>query len=335
MPTDLIFNGMYNANRLGASKYGTFWSAVQPPFPTNLVDAITNPSFERDTSGWSGQGNHSISRITSNANFGIGCLQIVASAIGDSSTNHARVPTVVTTGISYTTIFYAKSVSGNTTLTVRDITNNGSGTFTLTTSWAKYSISITHSTSSNQLSFFLGGAGTFLIDNVSEKTVGTDNTYTLDQSWAERLLENTARVRGMSDFGTIPSSNGVAGTATITFPIGYFIHTPIVDIFPNVKQILNFAVEEWRRSVPGDWYIFQAQKYDNGNYFTANPYGAEYIYVAPNSNGPHVVFHQPYPWILARQIGSLSFKVTNITPRISANSSFLGPVTFGWHAFGV
>jgi len=333
MSRNLIVNGGYDASRSGASKYGTFWSAVQPPFPTSLIDAISNPSFEVNTTGWTGTGNHSISRITSDANFGTACLQIVASAIGDSSTNHAKVTTTVTTGVSYTTRFYAKSVSGNTTLTVRDETNNGSGTFTLTASWALYSISITHNTSSNSLRFFLGGAGTFLIDNVSEKTAGTDGTYTLDIGWGERLAENSGRVRGLSGVGTIPATT-TPGTSTITFPTSYFAHTPIVDLFLPRSYILDGQSETFDDK--GSPVVRLNTLF--GDYIVNDPYSVEYYYVNPAWNDfipDNVSYPNQPPWILARQIGSNGFLVTNITRRNFARTYWNIPVPFYWHAFGV
>lgn len=50
---------------------------------------------------------------------------------------------------------------------------------------------------------------------------------TQDQMWGSRLAEMTGRVRGISGTGTIDQT---AGTNQITFPVGMFNYTPIIDI---------------------------------------------------------------------------------------------------------
>lgn len=131
-----------------------------------------NGTFESATTGWTGAGNHSISRITSDYHSGTACMQVVASAAGSGSGNNVTCGAAGVATNSCEVTFWAKSVSGNTSLfvTYEGLASYGQ-TFIITTSWAQYTLR--HPTGATPtLYMWLGGAGTFLVDDVVPQSVG-------------------------------------------------------------------------------------------------------------------------------------------------------------------
>jgi hypothetical protein len=135
----------------------------------NGAEKTTNGTFESNYSSWTNQGNHVGSRVLTDFYSGVACAEIVASGAGSVFTGNRVYGgcSAAETGKNHVIEFWAKSVSGNTSLEVGILSS--ARPFTITTSWAKYvwNISGTTIAGGDALIFALGGAGTFRIDDVS------------------------------------------------------------------------------------------------------------------------------------------------------------------------
>jgi len=143
--------------------------------PTDLAmngpEKVTNTGFEMDTAGWAQVGNHSMSRTTADFQSGIACLEVVATGAGSGSnciyqTFAGGGQFVI--GKTYTLDFWAKSVAGNTNLHFEGFSGSYPGqNLSLTGSWTRYRMTVKAVATNTGFVFWLGGAGTFRLDNIS------------------------------------------------------------------------------------------------------------------------------------------------------------------------
>lgn len=134
----------------------------------NVNESNSNTGFETNLSNWFSAGNHSGMRITSDAHAGLACAEVIATGAGSFGTDcfYCGLSGVPAVGKTATIEFWAKSVSGNTTLKY-DGSGCPAGQVTLTTSWQKFIINFQITSAPGSIGFFLNGAGTFRIDDVS------------------------------------------------------------------------------------------------------------------------------------------------------------------------
>jgi len=143
----------------------------------HAANLITNGGFETNTNGWAIFAGGAISRITSDFYVGAACLQVIASSSGDGvRTDSSGGPVAQPTAKRYSTRFAAKSVSGNTTLRIARGNGSQQVQVTLTSSWQVFDVAVngteSPSTATNLLAFYLAGAGTFLLDDISARQDG-------------------------------------------------------------------------------------------------------------------------------------------------------------------
>ena len=131
----------------------------------------TNNGFEAGIStpptGWTNLGNQVGSSVADGtAPEGSNVMEIVASGVGDNSANriYANEGSLLTNGTYYRLQFYAKSISGNTTLSFQNMANT-SETLTITGSWVEYTVYFMCSGAERGAYLHLGGAGTCRVDN--------------------------------------------------------------------------------------------------------------------------------------------------------------------------
>lgn len=143
---------------------------------------FTNPSFEADTSsppsGWTASGNHVATAVADGtAPSGNNVVEIVAAGAGPGggladcllqSTPGSGQPN----GRRWRLEFWAKAISGNTSLTAGVGGGHADGNFTITGSWTKYAIDFDKIGSFGSTRIFLGGAGTFRLDAIKLYPVG-------------------------------------------------------------------------------------------------------------------------------------------------------------------
>jgi len=169
--------GLSKCTVLNGSQY---WSkAVPTNLDMNEAETITNPGFEVNTAGWAAQGNQSMARITTDFHSGVSCLEITATGVGDINANRVRCtdsPAVVE-GERYTVEYWAKTVSGGTTLQVGTTAIWGP-VVTLTSTWTKYVWNFTKGATGGCVPMFFlkdAGGGVCRIDDIS-------STHTYDFS---------------------------------------------------------------------------------------------------------------------------------------------------------
>ena len=112
-------------------------------FERGSFNLIANPAFVADTRGWFPAASTTLTRITTDGPATeTTCAEIYSAAGGDVEQSISlanRFPAKQLTRTS----FYARSVSGSTTLTIRQPSGSGSGytdyAFTLTTAWQRFS----------------------------------------------------------------------------------------------------------------------------------------------------------------------------------------------------
>lgn len=149
----------------GSTEYCSKSSPVN--LDMNGSEQIINTGFDVNLDNWASQGNHSGLRITSDSQSGIACMEVTATGPGDSSANrvYGTVTPETTNTKKYTIEFWAKSVSGSTSLNI--FLGGASQTFALTTSWAKYVLNTASSNGGSGLVFYLSASGVFRLDVVS------------------------------------------------------------------------------------------------------------------------------------------------------------------------
>ena len=130
------------------------------------ADLVTNRFFESDASGWSGQGNHSVARSTVDKHTGVASLLVTSSGAGNFL-NNALTAVALVAGNKYCSDIWVKSNTGNTSLVVATSAGQQLQTFTITASWARYAINAAITASAGYVCYWLNGAGTFYLDDVS------------------------------------------------------------------------------------------------------------------------------------------------------------------------
>jgi hypothetical protein len=156
--------GLYRNGINFADKWGS-QTAILP----------TNNGFETDTSspptGWGNVGNQVGTAVADGtAPEGSRVLEVVASGAG-SQTNSVYStldPLPITVGLKFRAKFYAKSVSGNTSLSVHPAMTP----VTITSSWVEYTVDFTNDNRPRAGYIFLGGAGTARVDNLRFNQIG-------------------------------------------------------------------------------------------------------------------------------------------------------------------
>jgi hypothetical protein len=145
---------------------------IAEPILYGYSELCTNPDFETNTTGWTSDGNHTGTRITSDFHSGAACCEIVATGAGQLFVNELRMS--FTRSFTKTEVIFevwAKTVSGDTSMTMRvdGAGANASQTVTITSSWTKYLLTATLAAGSGtfRIMFWLAAAGTFRIDDVS------------------------------------------------------------------------------------------------------------------------------------------------------------------------
>ena len=227
---------------------------------SELITASNNRDFEVNIGNWLGGGNQAIERITSDFHSGVACAQITATGAGDNNANLiycAAGPTMIT-GYKYTKEIWAKSVSGNASLTMAVIAQTK--TVTITTGWAKYVFNFVGVTTGT-LRVYLAGAGVCLIDDVSLtqaydamviiklqaqssnfsayrrifELYGTGNIPKIDISGASGTQAGWVRIIDGEGgaFGSFPSTGNIATGSYVNYTVTFDHATGIICHYVN------------------------------------------------------------------------------------------------------
>jgi hypothetical protein len=152
------------------------------PMSYNLFSADQS-NFETGTTGVYPNGNHTISRITTDKYAGSACLQVVSTGVGNGANTLTFANASVVAGQPYVFSFYAKSVSGSKSLHCAMWGDMGAKDFVLTSEWARYSIT-TFYWGGTGLFLWLNDSGTFLIDNLQFEPNPIATEWVTGGTWA-------------------------------------------------------------------------------------------------------------------------------------------------------
>jgi hypothetical protein len=209
---NLLFNGSiglveaYNT-ALSASEVKDLISGNIPfkwQYGSQTPIVTANGDFEDDTNSppaeWTNVGNHVATAVADGtAPEGNNVVEIVTSGDGGADGTGGRVfnsSTNMVVGKEYRASFSAKSISGNTTLTVVGIEADP---VTITTSWAEYSQTFT-ATQIRNSQIWLRGTATVRIDDISVTQLGAVALYTQDSisetAWYDKANGNDGAVTG-------------------------------------------------------------------------------------------------------------------------------------------
>lgn len=160
----------------GASQY---WSKSSPSNldlnGSEMITAADDRGFESTVGNWTGAGNHSVSRSTTDKRTGTASMAVVASAAGDSTTNYvtlafANFDTVVS-GSKYTVEGYARSNTATTTITMvigsKTVTSGTLSTVAGTFTKFVLNFQATASELSQGIKLYLNKAATVYVDDIS------------------------------------------------------------------------------------------------------------------------------------------------------------------------
>lgn len=145
---------------------------------------ITNPSAVIDLTNWTNSGDATKIRITDDGP--IGTYSIESTTYSGTTTNYLAYTITTTAGYIYSLEFYAKSISGNTNLTIFNISTQY---MYLTNTWSKYKINF-ESGSSGTIRFCLSSSGTFRISELSLFQIYSGVTQLDCRTLAKYTLEN-------------------------------------------------------------------------------------------------------------------------------------------------
>jgi hypothetical protein len=149
-------------------------------------ELITNGGFETDTgtppNGWYNLDDHTgVGTADATAPEGSNVVVVTAGSAGAAADSFRQVEADdLVIGRTYHCTFYAKTISGDTTLSAwvqnsgNDITTNQ----TITSSWVQYNYTFTAAQTNRDQRWWLGGSGVFRMDDVSVKEVGTATGWT-------------------------------------------------------------------------------------------------------------------------------------------------------------
>ncbi len=111
-------------------------------FERGSYNLIANPAFVADTKGWYPSASVTLTRITTDGPAGeTTCAEVTGGAGWNDVVQTISLANRFPTGQITRTSFYARSISGSTTLTIRQSTGTGviDSTFTLTSAWQRFS----------------------------------------------------------------------------------------------------------------------------------------------------------------------------------------------------
>lgn len=135
--------------------------------------------------------------------------------------------------------------------------------------------------------------------------------YTLNNQWGSRLIENTARVRGLGGIATV----NLNSVATITFPTEYFNQIPIIDV---CQQFV------WGN--PQTQYGFKSPIALSQHW---NPVTSNLMNLFATNTNSFVEYMQVPRGVFVTRITATSFC-------IELGDKFpLAQCLVGWHAFGI
>lgn len=141
---------------------------------TNL---LVNPSFENGLYGNEFFGDHTATQNGTNYVSGSNDARITCSGLNTGRDYFLSDGIAYSVGTTIMFSFYAKSNSGNTSLSYSINGSFDGPVATLTSSWQRFSYKFTDGSASSVV-WWLGGAGTFELDNVqAEPYVGTASPY--------------------------------------------------------------------------------------------------------------------------------------------------------------
>ena len=172
-------------------------------FP-GIVNLSTNPSFETDVLNWSTSGGvilqpgATLTRITTSSFSGSASGQVVTTAAAGSEGIRQTI-SGLTIGLAYTFSVYIQSVSGGTSLDIGLGTNAGTiQGITITTSWARYSVTHSPTATSRDITIFTPSAvvATFNVDAVMVTLGSSPPTYgdgnTAGWTWSGTTNDSTS-----------------------------------------------------------------------------------------------------------------------------------------------
>lgn len=205
-------------NYLNFSQFNAGGYAYDQSLGTDSITEAGNHTYVIDTDDYPS---------SAPKNLYIGSLKITSTGAGSTS-NYVGLDYTsqgsFSSGSTTTVSFYAKSISGNTSITTSDKTSH---TFTATTSWAKYSASITATDSAGVLKLYLGGTGVLLISMIKYESGSTATAWVPAQDRAYNstmsssispflgvILENKNTVSSTDEF-TITTQVSPLGTISI------------------------------------------------------------------------------------------------------------------------
>ena len=217
-----IWNNLATAYVWGAQLEEAESATAYQPTDGTILPGLTeeflaNTDFEVDTSGWGVQGaGNSITRITTDHHSGIACSQNIQVGVGAWNNGTYVVHPFITIGQKYHFEFWAKSISGNTTLHLLGANvYMPEQTFTLTTSWSKFTVDLASlSNANNSISFYLANSGTYLLDDVSLKEViNQDYGVWMSEGGVGNTMQDPSI--GFSDNGLFVRTIGTLSTNAI------------------------------------------------------------------------------------------------------------------------
>jgi hypothetical protein len=176
-----------------ASGAGYLKNPAEPFLLGYRTNWVENPSFEVDTTGWSGIAGATLSRDTVNYRSGVASLKVVNSS--GSAAQYSNLPLVAGSGF-YTISAYVKLETGATTANyqIRQLQyeniggptvatgNVGTQNLSVTGNWVRLSGTINKAASANYLNFRVVTTSTtsgdiFYVDDVMVEKGNTAGTY--------------------------------------------------------------------------------------------------------------------------------------------------------------
>lgn len=184
---------------------------------------ITNPSFEVNTTGWSGLGSGAIARVTTEQYHDDASLELTA----DASNEGAQFLYTFTAAQSYTLSLYLKAGTSSITDVQIGYTNNGgtvvnclSGQIVVTTGWTRYTCTFTPSGTMTGSNIFVrrstGNANKLYIDSVQLQTGAVATAFQLGLVQLNGVVNSPVAFKNQSDSTTALQVQNSAGTSLLS-----------------------------------------------------------------------------------------------------------------------
>ena len=225
-------------------------------------EEMSNGGFETDTgtppNGWQNLDDHTgVGTADGTAPAGSNVVEVTAGSAGAAADSFRQVEADgLVAGRTYRCTFYAKTISGNTTLSAwvqnsgGDITTNQ----TITSSWTQYNYTFTANQTTRDQRWWLGGAGVFRMDEVSFKEVGISSGWASVDS--EPLIPQTALMGlskkrafdGVNDHVVIADNNAFSFTDGSTdehLSVSAWILPYTAASFPIITKGVTNTSGEW------------------------------------------------------------------------------------------